>query len=157
MKPAEQSRREFCGQACRVAVAGVLGSALGACGGGGGSPTGPSGAPSLTTLSGTATASGIDLVIDTASPLASVGGAALVQSSRGSFLVSRTGESTFSVLTATCTHQACTINGFTGNRYVCPCHGSNFDTSGRVLQGPAVAALRTFAATFAGGTLAVAL
>lgn len=156
MKPAEQSRREFCGQACRVAVAGVLGSALAACGGGG-SPTGPSGAPPLTTLSGTATASGVTVAIDTASPLATVGGAALVQSSRGSFLVARTGESAFSVVTATCTHQACTINGFSGNRYVCPCHGSNFDTSGRVLQGPAVSPLRVFPSSFTGGVLTVAL
>lgn len=156
MKPTEQSRREFCGQACRVAVAGVLGSALAACGGGG-SPTGPSGAPPLTTLSGTATASGVTVAIDTASPLATVGGAALVQSSRGSFLVARTGESAFSVVTATCTHQACTINGFSGNRYVCPCHGSNFDTSGRVLQGPAVSPLRVFPSSFTGGVLTVAL
>lgn len=157
MKATQPSRREFCGQVCRAAVAGVVGSALAACGGGGGSPTGPSGAPGLATLNGTAAGSGVTLAIDAASPLASVGGAALVQSSRGSFLVARTSPDAFSALTATCTHQACTITGFTGSRYVCPCHGSNFDTGGRVLQGPAVAALRQFTTAFAGDVLTIAL
>lgn len=46
-------------------------------------------------------------------------------------------------VTATCTHLGCNING-EGNRFVCPCHGSEFDLSGRVLQGPATTSLAHF-------------
>lgn len=159
MKTSEQSRREFCGQACQVAFAGLVGSALAACGGGGGSPTGPSGIPTLVTQGGFVTADGlaVDVDVTPGSPLIHVGNAALVQSSRGTFLVARTGESTFSALTATCTHAACTVTGFNGSRYVCPCHGSNYDVSGRVVQGPAVTPLRSFATTFANDVLTIAL
>jgi cytochrome b6-f complex iron-sulfur subunit len=155
LQTSEPSRREFCGQACRVAVAGMVGM-LGACGGSGGSPTGPSGAPGLTTLSGSVAGRSVTLAVD-ATPLGSVGGAALVQSSSGTFLVARTAQDAFAAVAATCTHQACTITGFANQNYVCPCHGSRFDTSGRVLQGPAVTPLRQFATAFAGGTLTINL
>jgi Rieske Fe-S protein len=48
-----------------------------------------------------------------------------------------------------CTHQACTVAlpGTSGGAMVCPCHGSRFTVQGAVLQGPAPAPLRTFAAT----------
>jgi cytochrome b6-f complex iron-sulfur subunit len=97
------------------------------------------------------------VTIDAASPLGSVGGAALVQTSSGFFLVARTGQTAFSALNAMCTHQACTITGFEGQVYVCPCHGSQFDTSGRVLNGPAVTALRSYPTQFDGSVLTIAL
>ena len=43
-------------------------------------------------------------------------------------------------VSATCTHLGCNING-EEDKFVCPCHGSQFDLSGRVLQGPATKAL----------------
>ncbi|MEN8241155.1 MAG: ubiquinol-cytochrome c reductase iron-sulfur subunit [Chloroflexota bacterium] len=43
-------------------------------------------------------------------------------------------------VSATCTHLGCNING-EEDKFVCPCHGSQFDLSGRVLQGPATTAL----------------
>jgi Rieske Fe-S protein len=138
-------------------VAGVAASAAAACGGSSGSPTGPSGVPGLPTLTGSVSGNSVTVAIDPAGPLGTLGGVALVQSSRGAFLVSRTTADGYTALTATCTHQACTITGFTGGRYVCPCHGSNFDTSGHVLQGPAPSNLRTFPAAFANGTLTIAL
>ncbi len=37
-----------------------------------------------------------------------------------------------------CTHLGCTVDWqSTENRFVCPCHGSQYDAQGRVLQGPA--------------------
>jgi len=42
-----------------------------------------------------------------------------------------------------------------GSSYVCPCHGSRFDTSGRVLNGPASRALRQYQTQFANGVLTV--
>ena len=79
---------------------------------------------------------------------------ALVQtSSNGSFLATRTAQTTFSVLTATCTHEGCTVTGFSGTTFVCPCHGSRYSTSGGVVNGPATRALQTFNSQFANGLL----
>jgi len=46
------------------------------------------------------------------------------------------------VVTGVCTHLGCVPLGTAGNRgsydgWFCPCHGSVFDTSGRIRQGPA--------------------
>jgi Rieske Fe-S protein len=152
------SRREFCTQACRAiglaAVGGTLTTALQGCAGvASGSAVS---APALPVLAATAASGGITLAVDASSPLATVGGAALVQSSRGSFLVSRTGPDTFSAVTAVCTHQACTVTSFADRNYVCPCHGSRYDTAGRVVNGPAARPLQSFSTQFAGGTLTIA-
>ncbi|HXD74945.1 MAG TPA: Rieske (2Fe-2S) protein, partial [Vicinamibacterales bacterium] len=66
---------------------------------------------------------------------------ALVNSSGGVFLVARTGANSFTAVTAQCTHEACVVSGATSSTYVCPCHGSEFDTSGHVVVGPAVTPL----------------
>jgi cytochrome b6-f complex iron-sulfur subunit len=79
----------------------------------------------------------------------------LVESSVGAFLLARTGSSSFTALTATCTHQACTITGFSGGVYTCPCHGSQFSTSGQVLRGPALIGLRPYQATLANDTVTI--
>ncbi|MCI0692063.1 ubiquinol-cytochrome c reductase iron-sulfur subunit [candidate division KSB1 bacterium] len=97
----------------------------------------------------------ITLTIDANSPLAAVGSAALVQASNSSFLVARTAPDTFTALTAICTHQACTITGYNNQIYTCPCHGSQFNTNGRVVRGPATNALRTFQTQFASNQLII--
>jgi cytochrome b6-f complex iron-sulfur subunit len=41
-----------------------------------------------------------------------------------------------------CTHRGCAVNWQAEqSRFVCPCHGSQFDPQGRVVKGPAKAAL----------------
>lgn len=45
-----------------------------------------------------------------------------------------------------CTHKSCEVE-VQGSRYVCPCHGSKFDTAGAVLDGPAERPLQTFKTT----------
>lgn len=111
--------------------------------------------PLLSTVNGTVSGSTVQVQIDSSSALAAVGGAALVRSSSGVFLVARTGDQTFTALTSTCTHQTCTITGFDGGDYVCPCHGSRFTTSGRVVNGPAPAPLRAFNSSFANNVLTI--
>ena len=45
-------------------------------------------------------------------------------------------------LSATCTHQGCTVSGVADGRIACPCHGSIFDAAtGDVVTGPASAPL----------------
>jgi cytochrome b6-f complex iron-sulfur subunit len=97
----------------------------------------------------------IAITIDGNSPLAAVGGMALVQASGNALLVARTGQDSFTAHSATCTHQTCTITGFSSQLFVCPCHGSEFDTSGMVVRGPAVAPLRAYSTQFASGTLTI--
>jgi Rieske Fe-S protein len=145
------TRRAFCSHAVTLAVFSGAEILLEGCN----SPTAPSNAPTLPTVNGTQAAGGITVTIDAASPLASVGSAALVQSSVGDFLVAHTAQNTFSALTAICTHQTCTINGYENQNFVCPCHGSTFDVNGHVLMGPAPAALRQYASQFSNGVLTI--
>ena len=112
-------------------------------------------APALPTVSGNIVNGALAVTIDSASPLSAVGSAALVQASAGNFLVARTGQDTFTALTAICTHEGCTVSGFANQSYVCPCHGSTFSTSGSVLQGPATSPLRQLATRFANGVLTI--
>jgi cytochrome b6-f complex iron-sulfur subunit len=147
-------RRTFCRHACNAVKCIAVGSFVQACGGGGGGSA-PSNVPQLATVNGTQSGSAVVVQIDSTSPLAAVGGTATVRSSGGSFLVARTGQDSFSALTSTCTHEACTITGFDNTNFVCPCHGSKFTTTGRVVNGPASAPLRTFATSFANNVLTI--
>jgi Rieske Fe-S protein len=149
------SRRRFCAEACQMASCATLATLFSACDGG--SPTSPSGMGSkLGVLSGRFTGSTVQ-VTATGSPLADVGGAALVESTAGVFLISRTNASAFSAIDAVCTHEGCTITGLAGDTYVCPCHGSRYSLSGQVTGGPARASLRRYATTFADGVVTIAL
>jgi Rieske Fe-S protein len=148
------SRREFCVQACQAASLVAAGAVLQACSG---NSTSPSGATGLQTINASAVAGAITLTIDATSPLAAVGSAALVQSASGTVLVSRTAQDTFTAVTAVCTHEGCTVNGIAGQIYVCPCHGSQFSTTGGVVKGPATSPLRQFNASFVGNVLTVRL
>lgn len=131
---------------------------LAGCGGGDGdSPTSPSSrAVDLGVSAGRYTGSGIDVTI-AGSALANLGGAVLVESVAGVFLLARTGDATFTAIDAVCSHQSCTVTGADGTAYVCPCHGSRYDRNGRVLAGPATAALRQFPTTIASGVVTIAV
>ena len=58
---------------------------------------------------------------------------------------------------ATRTHEACTITGFQHQTFVCPCHGSHFNTSGGVLNGPATRSLPQFSTQVAGGVPTISM
>ena len=132
----------------------TLGAVLPACSG---SPTSPSSAPQLPSVAGTLVGRTLSLTIDAASPLALVGGAATVQATTGTYLVARTAQSTFTAVTAVCTHEGCAVTGFANSLYVCSCHGSEFNTSGSVVKGPAASALRQFPAAFAGNVVSISV
>lgn len=121
------------------------------------SSSGSSGTP-LATANGTVSSGVVSVSIAAGSALDPVGGMALIQTaSNGSFLATRTAQTTFSVLTATCTHEGCTVTGFSGTTFVCPCHGSRYSTGGGVVNGPATRALQTFNSQFSNGVLTFSL
>jgi Rieske Fe-S protein len=150
-----RTRRAFCTQACQAMSAVAVSALFQGCGGG--NPAGPSGggegASALPVITGAVSSGTASVAIDPASALGTAGGAALVQTSAGSFLAARTAQDAFTVLTATCTHEACTITAHNGQTYVCPCHGSQFNASGGVVNGPASRPLTSFPATFANNVL----
>lgn len=70
--------------------------------------------------------------------LANVGGNAII----GKVFVSRAGKSKFLALSLICTHKKCDVE-YTGSGFECPCHGSAFSSTGKVLNGPATKNLRS--------------
>lgn len=150
------SRRQFCAGACKAFSGATLATVFPGCSGGD-SPTSPSGrAVDLAVVNGRYTGSVVEVDI-AGTALSAVGGAVLVQSVAGMFLLARTEDASYSAIDAICSHQSCTVTGADGNAYVCPCHGSRYDRSGRVLQGPATAALRRFQTSFSSGVVTIAL
>jgi glycine/D-amino acid oxidase-like deaminating enzyme/nitrite reductase/ring-hydroxylating ferredoxin subunit len=58
--------------------------------------------------------------------------------------VYRDGEGNLSAVSAVCTHLGCCVRwNKSESSWDCPCHGSRFDTTGRVLNGPALHPLET--------------
>ncbi len=152
----EQTRRQFCVRTCQlIALGGAIAATLESCASG--SPTSANGLGSvgaLPTVSGTLSGSTVTVTV-TGTALATVGTLALVTTAGGDLLVARTDANTFVALSAACTHQACEITGVSGQDYVCPCHGSRFDTSGRVVNGPAVTPLPQFQTQVSGDVLTI--
>jgi cytochrome b6-f complex iron-sulfur subunit len=153
MTTPKTTRRTFCTHAVSFIA---IGSLIEGCG----SPTSSSSGSSLPTmpvLNGNSGSGVVTVSVDGSSPLATVGNAALVQASSGNFLVSRTSQDSFTVVTATCTHEGCTITKYQSGTYGCPCHGSTFSTTGTVQSGPASRSLRQFSSTFANSVLMISL
>jgi Rieske Fe-S protein len=153
------SRRQFCAGACHVASCATLATLATACGGDG-SPTSPSdgggSASDLNVLQGRFANARVQ-VTTMGTPLATVGGAARVESTAGMFLLTRTSDTAFTVIDGVCTHEGCTITGATATEYVCPCHGSRYSRNGQVQMGPARSNLRQYSATFADGVVSIAV
>jgi len=149
------TRREFCVTTCQVASGVSLATLFSGCGGS--SPTSPGGGASspLSVMQGQFANARVQ--VPASGALTEVGGAALVDSIAGLFLLSRASASAFTAVDATCTHEGCTVSGQDGSTYVCPCHGSRYNRNGQVIAGPAKANLRQYATTFADGVVTIAL
>ena len=135
------TRRDFCVAACQALSLGAIAATLQACGGS--NPNEPSdefsGVPQLPAINATV----------------NNGGTAIVSSSLGTMLVVRNDTTTVSAFTATCTHQQCTVTGFTEGVFQCPCHGSRYNTGGQVVRGPATQSLRRFNATITNDVISI--
>ena len=71
-------------------------------------------------------------------------------------IVAKTTAGTYIALAAACTHQGTSVQ-FQPNadNFLCPNHGSQFSTSGAVLNGPAAAPLRVYTVTQTGNVLRI--
>ncbi|HEV8363759.1 MAG TPA: Rieske (2Fe-2S) protein [Gemmatimonadaceae bacterium] len=129
-------------------------AALAACGGG---STGPSDSQGVVVptpgVSVTGNLVAVDLTVQ--SGLTQANGFLLIAEART--FVFNLGADDFRAFTSVCTHERCDVNSFSGGRIRCPCHGSQYDTSGRVVVGPAPAALRQFTASRISNTLTVTI
>ena len=71
------------------------------------------------------------------------GGGAVVRSGLSQLAVHRDDQGQLHALSARCTHLGCIVAWNTASgTWDCPCHGSRFDTDGRVLEAPATADLK---------------
>lgn len=92
----------------------------------------------------------IDLTVAANAPLVQVGGALLVDAASDTIMVIRTSDTAVVALSAICTHDGCSCNfDSASGRIVCPCHGSVFDETGAVVNGPARRPLKLYTATLA--------
>ena len=126
-------RRTFCG--CALAATAL------ACGGGGGGGANPAPTPSGGTLKTTTDTKTIFLSqpSGTIRDYRDLGNFWLVRDAGGIY-----------AMTAICTHQGCTVNGWNGSVFPCPCHGSQYDLNGAVVLGPAPLPLNHFEVTVDG-------
>ena len=153
------TRREFFTKtiqgAAIMAVPAVLGSVLESCNQA--NPSIPSTAAGLATINVTSNNNTIVLDINSSSPLANVGSAALVQFQNGALLVDRPVKDSFNALSSICTHQGCTVSEYDGpsQQFICPCHGSRFSSSGQVTQGPAGTPLTSYQTQFSNNQLII--
>ena len=70
-------------------------------------------------------------------------------------LLYRAGETSVLAFSRNCTHQGCTVGEFQNGVSSCPCHGSQFDTTGKMVKGPAQASIKQYPATVSGSTVTI--
>jgi cytochrome b6-f complex iron-sulfur subunit len=117
----------------------------------GGTNTSGNGSSPAGTLPPGVTIAGSAVVINlvTQSALASAGGFLVVNSGTVHAMVVNLGGNTFSAFTSVCTHDGCNNSWtFTGTRFQCNCHGSQFNTTGAAVVGPASLPLTMYPAAF---------
>ena len=133
-----------------VAVTGALGasgSLLAACGGDSGGDS----------AGGSGSATGSDAAAGGALGPASevpVGGGMIYAEQK--VVVTQPQQGDYVGLSATCTHQGCTVGEVADGTINCPCHGSRFNLDGTVANGPASEPLPEKPISVKGGTIRLA-
>jgi len=90
--------------------------------------------------------SGDDVIVklsDNAS-LDKVGGSVKVSDE---LILIRKSETSFLAIKTICSHKGCDVE-LEGNKFVCPCHGSEYTIEGKVTQGPSKSDLKSFETIF---------
>lgn len=170
--PPETSPNQDCpGCSRRTLLQGIGVATVGtmiACGPGGGDPDvdgNPPGSDGSGGVDPGYTISGNDVSIDLSksvnAPLAGVDGFkvyTIKEKSNKKIIVSQPSSGTFAATSAICTHAGCTV-GYSklGPKLQCPCHGSQYQLDGTVIQGPAVLALAMFTTSFANNVVTITI
>lgn len=95
----------------------------------------------------------LDLTLAANSALNATGGSLIVRS----ILVANTGTG-FIALSSICTHEGCTVAYTPSTGTIqCGCHGSQFATTGSVINGPAALPLQAYPVSKAGNILTISL
>jgi cytochrome b6-f complex iron-sulfur subunit len=98
----------------------------------------------------------IDLTDANNKDLAAAGGAMLVDMASDTIMVIRVSDTQVVAVSAICTHAGCSMDYLADQDQIdCPCHGSRFSTTGQVLRGPAIRALRVYNVTLANNMITV--
>ena len=155
------SRRDFfiksAGAVLVVSSSGLISSIITSCSN---NSTGPVNTTPLSTIQGTVVNNEIAITL-TSSPVADKNTRALVLYNNGSnaIIVEHNSDDTFKAISGICTHQSCIVSGFDGSssRFICPCHGSQFDLNGNVAQGPANRKLSEYATRVENNSLIITL
>jgi cytochrome b6-f complex iron-sulfur subunit len=143
------SRRKFLKAVALSSGAVAAGSLLAGCAGqaatsaGGGAPSG---------------AITLDLTKPENQALAATGGSVALEANAldplGIFVL-RTGAASVQAFSRKCTHLGCAVGAFQGAVATCPCHGSQYDSTGAVLKGPAPSPLKKYQAVLSGSTITI--
>jgi len=90
--------------------------------------------------------SGDDIIVKISEnpAIAAVGGSVAVGDD---IMLIRTDESKFIAVSTICRHKGCTVE-LEGDKFVCPCHGSEYTREGKVTQGPSTNDLKSFETMF---------
>jgi cytochrome b6-f complex iron-sulfur subunit len=76
--------------------------------------------------------------------LATAGGSVMLDDDN---ILIRMSQTQFLAVNLICRHKGCTVE-LQGDKFVCPCHGSEYTLEGKVTNGPAKSNLKTFEAIF---------
>lgn len=70
-------------------------------------------------------------------------------------IIARDNSGNFIALYDVCPHAGCTVQFDGSSKFPCPCHGSLFDSSGNVINGPATSGLKKYNTSLSGNMLHV--
>ena len=101
----------------------------------------------------TATTITLDLTKPAASLVGAPGGHVIIKAAK-TIAINLDG-TTIRAFTSVCTHQGCDVDKFENDRIKCPCHFSEFNTSGQAVAGPATAPLKEYAVTRSGTVVTI--
>lgn len=135
------SRRQFL---AKSAVAAAVAAGVGGMAGCGNGQIGPTAVSPPSGSSSGGGNNGTQIKVSSFPALANVGTLVKVDSYQA---VKRTGAASFVAFSMICTHQGC-LTELTNNMFFCPCHGAEFDSSGRVIRGPASRSLGQYATSY---------
>jgi cytochrome b6-f complex iron-sulfur subunit len=77
--------------------------------------------------------------------LEKVGGFEVIETADDKVIVARTGPTSIVACSAICTHKGCTVGyEHESGQFVCPCHGARYETTGKVVKGPAKRDLKSY-------------